>query len=207
MPPDRLETRHYRKLPGVRTGDGHAAASRPFMRSALSRWRSTISGTGFSSVAYLRRFAFDKVKIDRSVVIDVIRDPASQSPRAGGGSAGRNAGCRGDGRRHRDGGGGRSAEAGRLPTSCKATILALQRFAPKSCAASSANSRRPGSCGHSHHASRIEFDIPIEKVQPAFMKVVGRKQPAVVVKVVHGRSKGLAGEASFPLPTPSCRPS
>ncbi|PKR88082.1 bifunctional diguanylate cyclase/phosphodiesterase [Pleomorphomonas diazotrophica] len=36
-------------------------------------------GTGFSSVAYLRRFAFDKVKIDRSVVIDVIRDPASQS--------------------------------------------------------------------------------------------------------------------------------
>lgn len=36
-------------------------------------------GTGFSSVAYLRRFAFDRVKIDRSVVIDVIRDPASQS--------------------------------------------------------------------------------------------------------------------------------
>lgn len=36
-------------------------------------------GTGFSSVAYLRRFAFDKVKIDRSVVIDAVRDPASRS--------------------------------------------------------------------------------------------------------------------------------
>lgn len=35
-------------------------------------------GTGFSSISYLRRFAFDKVKIDRSVVIDVARDPASQ---------------------------------------------------------------------------------------------------------------------------------
>lgn len=35
-------------------------------------------GTGFSSISYLRRFAFDKVKIDRSVVIDVVRDPASQ---------------------------------------------------------------------------------------------------------------------------------
>lgn len=36
-------------------------------------------GTGFSSVAYLRRFAFDRVKIDRSVVIDVLADPASRS--------------------------------------------------------------------------------------------------------------------------------
>jgi len=35
-------------------------------------------GTGFSSIGYLRRFAFDKVKIDRSVIIDVVRDPASQ---------------------------------------------------------------------------------------------------------------------------------
>ena len=35
-------------------------------------------GTGFSSINYLRRFAFDKVKIDRSVVIDVVKDAASQ---------------------------------------------------------------------------------------------------------------------------------
>ncbi len=35
-------------------------------------------GTGFSSIGYLRRFAFDKVKIDRSIVIDVVKDPASQ---------------------------------------------------------------------------------------------------------------------------------
>ncbi|WP_237153342.1 bifunctional diguanylate cyclase/phosphodiesterase [Oryzibacter oryziterrae] len=35
-------------------------------------------GTGFSSIGYLRRFAFDRVKIDRSVVIDVATDPASQ---------------------------------------------------------------------------------------------------------------------------------
>lgn len=35
-------------------------------------------GTGFSSIGYLRRFAFDKVKIDRSVVLDVLKDPASQ---------------------------------------------------------------------------------------------------------------------------------
>jgi diguanylate cyclase (GGDEF)-like protein len=35
-------------------------------------------GTGFSSISYLRRFGFDKVKIDRSVIIDVVSDPASQ---------------------------------------------------------------------------------------------------------------------------------
>src|SRR5690606_27190494 len=32
-------------------------------------------GTGFSSVGYLRRFSFDRVKLDRSLVADIDVDP------------------------------------------------------------------------------------------------------------------------------------
>lgn len=35
-------------------------------------------GTGFSSVAYLRRFPLNRLKIDRSMVLDIVEDAASQ---------------------------------------------------------------------------------------------------------------------------------
>src|SRR5215831_9961702 len=40
-------------------------------------------------------------------------------------------------------------------------------------------------CGYA--LLRIEFRIPVEVVEPAVVQVVGRKQPAVAMQVVHGR--------------------
>jgi len=77
MPPDRLEldiTESFLASEPERARRSIEALHALGVSVALDDF-----GTGFSSVAYLRRFAFDKVKIDRSVVIDVIRDPASQS--------------------------------------------------------------------------------------------------------------------------------
>ncbi|WP_370676498.1 putative bifunctional diguanylate cyclase/phosphodiesterase [Pleomorphomonas sp. PLEO] len=77
MPPDRLEidiTESFLASEPERARRSVEALHELGVSVALDDF-----GTGFSSVAYLRRFAFDKVKIDRSVVIDVIRDPASQS--------------------------------------------------------------------------------------------------------------------------------
>lgn len=77
MPPDRLEldiTESFLASEPERARRSVEALHALGVSVALDDF-----GTGFSSVAYLRRFAFDKVKIDRSVVIDVIRDPASQS--------------------------------------------------------------------------------------------------------------------------------
>lgn len=38
----------------------------------------------------------------------------------------------------------------------------------------------------------FEFGIPIEEIPPAFMKVIGRKCPAVLLKLVRGRFMGVA---------------
>ena len=72
-------------------------------------------GTGFSSVAYLRPVRLRQGE-DRSLGGDR-RHPRSgiTEPRAGGGGTGRDAWCRGDRGRHRNGRGSRGPEAGRLP--------------------------------------------------------------------------------------------
>ena len=37
----------------------------------------------------------------------------------------------------------------------------------------------------------LELGVPVEIVHPAFVQIVGREQPAVLVQVVHGRLVGL----------------
>ncbi len=50
--------------------------------AALRRLGMTVSlddfGTGYSSIGYLRRFRFDKLKLDRSMIVNIVTEPSVQ---------------------------------------------------------------------------------------------------------------------------------
>ncbi len=77
LPPQRLEMEITETI--VVAEPEHAAS----VIQALRRLGVSIAlddfGTGFSSIGYLRRFGFDKVKIDRSLVTRIDTDPQSQA--------------------------------------------------------------------------------------------------------------------------------
>ena len=73
IPPDRLE---LELTETVLLHDGDAVMATLRRLKALGVKLSMDDfGTGYSSLAYLRRFKFDKIKIDRSFVCDLIDDP------------------------------------------------------------------------------------------------------------------------------------
>ena len=72
-------------------------------------------GTGYSSIGYLRRFRFDVLKLDRSMILNIANDRARAEPGAGDDCARRRARPEGHRRRRRDGGGGNAAAGRRLP--------------------------------------------------------------------------------------------
>src|SRR5579863_8000567 len=49
-----------------------------------------------------------------------------------------------------------------------------------------------GTAGRAKEKLGLEHRVPVEIVHPAFVQIVRRKQPAVVVKIVHRRLKGLS---------------
>ncbi|RCW73789.1 bifunctional diguanylate cyclase/phosphodiesterase [Pseudorhodoferax soli] len=73
IPPDRLE---LELTETVLLHDGDAVMATLRRLKALGTKLSMDDfGTGYSSLAYLRRFKFDKIKIDRSFVCDLIDEP------------------------------------------------------------------------------------------------------------------------------------
>ncbi|MBN8999061.1 MAG: EAL domain-containing protein [Rhizobiales bacterium] len=76
FPPSRLE---------IEMTETHLVANPDRARSIISSLRQigvTIAlddfGTGYSSIGYLRRFSFDKLKLDRSLVVGVTSDPSAR---------------------------------------------------------------------------------------------------------------------------------
>lgn len=76
FPPDRLE---------IEMTETHLVANPDRAQAIISRLREigvTVSlddfGTGYSSIGYLRRFSFDKLKLDRSLVVGVTTDAAAR---------------------------------------------------------------------------------------------------------------------------------
>jgi hypothetical protein len=56
-------------------------------------------------------------------------------------------------------------------------------------------------------ASRLEFGVPVEIVQPAVVQIVGRKHPPVAVKIEHARAGRAPVSATWSLPKACIRPS
>src|SRR5690606_20788152 len=54
--------------------------------------------------------------------------------------------------------------------------------------------------GHAYSRLRLQFDVPVKIIHPALVQMVGRKQPTVVVQVVHGGLHRLLARPHLRVP-------